>query len=160
MADTNGIYFSPEQLQEFMAKAMAAAVAEARKMTPLEERKYNEEVTRERRRDRMAVELDKADEQMQRNKRLGCSHKCDPRTGLAVGRDRQDGVWTTAGQLHGNDMATLVCIRCAWTWRCTASSPRAATCLARPLRRTRAGSPTTPPRPRSWPGAPAPTLAA
>ena len=117
MADTNGIYFSPEQLQDFMAKAMAAAVAEARKMTPMEERKYTEEVQREKRRMRMSIELAKAEEQMQRNKRLGCSHKCDARTGLAVGRDRQDGVWTTAGQLHGNDMATLVCIRCAWTWR-------------------------------------------
>ena len=117
MTETNGIYFSPDQLQEFMAKAMAAAVAEARKMTPMEERKYNEEVQREKRRDRMAIELAKAEEQIQRNKRLGCSHKCDPRTGLAVGRDRQDGDWTTGGQLHGNDMATLVCIRCAWTWR-------------------------------------------
>jgi hypothetical protein len=117
MPENNGIYFSPEQLQDFMAKAMAAAVAEARKMTPMEERKYNEEVQREKRRLLMSVELAKAEEQIQRNKRLGCSHKCDPRTGLAVGRDRQDGEWTTGGQLHGNDLATLVCIRCAWTWR-------------------------------------------
>lgn len=115
--ETNGIYFSAEQLQEFMAKAMAAAVAEARKMTPMEDRKYKEEVERDRRRTLMAVELAKAEDQIQRNRMLGCSHKCDPRTGLAVGRDRADGMWTTSGQLHGNDQATLVCYRCAWPWR-------------------------------------------
>ena len=114
---SQGIFFSPEQLQEFMAKAMAAAVAEARKMTPMEERKYKEELEKERRRDVLAIEMAKAEEQMQRNRRLGCSHKCDPKTGLAVGRDRPDGLWTTAGQLHASDLASLVCIRCAWVWR-------------------------------------------
>lgn len=113
----SGMYISKEDLQELLVSAMSAAASEARRMTPLEERKYKEEVARERRRDRMSIELAKAEEQNQRNKMLGCSHKCDPKTGLAVGRDRPDGLWTTAGQLHGNDLATLCCIRCGWTWR-------------------------------------------
>jgi hypothetical protein len=112
-----GVYMSAEELQKLMASAMAAAVSEARKMTPMEERKYKQELERERRRDRMAIELAKTEEQRERNRRLGCSHRCDPKTGLGVGRDRADGIWTTGGQLHGNDLATLVCLRCAWTWR-------------------------------------------
>lgn len=112
-----GVYFTAEQLQAFMAQAMAAAVSEARKMTPLEERKYNEELEREKRRTRMSVELAKAEEQMARNRMLGCSHKADPRTGLAISRDRVDGDWTTGGQMHSNDLATLACMRCGWTWR-------------------------------------------
>jgi hypothetical protein len=114
----NSITFdSPEQLQQFLTAVIQGAVQEARRMTPLEERKFKEEVERERRRDRMAVELAKAEAQNQRNRMLGCSHKCDQKTGLAVGRDRPDGLWTTAGQLHGNDLATLCCIRCGWVWR-------------------------------------------
>lgn len=111
-----GFFMTADDLQKLLSSAMAAAVSEARKMTPLESRKYNEEVEKERRRDRMGIELSKAEEINQRNKMYGCSHRCDPKTGLAVGGDRQDALWTTGGQLHGNDLATLSCMRCGWRW--------------------------------------------
>lgn len=111
-----GFYMTAEDLQNLLATAMTAAVSEARKMSPLEERKYKEEVDRERRRDRMGVELAKAEAQNQLNKMYGCSHRCDPKTGLAVGSDRADALWTTGGQLHSNDLATLSCMRCGWRW--------------------------------------------
>jgi len=38
MTETNGIYFSPDQLQDHGPRRWLRAVAEARKMTPMEER--------------------------------------------------------------------------------------------------------------------------
>ena len=87
------------------------------KMNPLEQKKFDEEEKREKRRALLSVELGKAEAESRYRKQTGCSHSRDPRTGNAVPRGM--GEWTTGGQPHGDDTITLSCLRCGtqWTWK-------------------------------------------
>ena len=118
------VELSPDQLQQLLTKAVAAGVAEATKMNPLEEKRYLEELEREERRNKLAVELGKAEEEALRKKRDACTHSRD-KEGNAVSRG--SGIWTTQGQVHGNERITLLCMRCAttWTWKATADEREA-----------------------------------
>src|SRR5438552_1230445 len=119
------VELSPDQLQQLLVKAVAAGVAEATKMNPLEEKRYKEELEREERRNKLAVELGKAEEEALRKKRDACSHSRD-KEGNGVSRGQ--GIWTTQGQIHGNECITLICMRCAttWTWKGTMAERDAA----------------------------------
>lgn len=110
---------SKDALKELLLEVMTSA----RKMTPLEERKYQEEVETERRRNAMMVEMAKAEEEGLKRKRTGCSHKRDKSTGENVPRSDPYGVWITQGQLHSNDVISLICLRCStvWQWKADTS---------------------------------------
>jgi len=110
------IEMTPEQLQELLARAVGAAVdkavAAAKAMNPLEQKRYNEEVDMETRKAalREAVSRDK---ERTRNARRNCTHSRD-NIGKYVAKGT--GVWTTSGQLHADDTISLLCLRCQMTW--------------------------------------------
>lgn len=98
---------------------VSAAVAASHQLNPIEQRKYEQELEAQKRRDKAMVELAKAEEESARRKKFGCSHSRHP---MAMGKlgghaaPKGTGEWTTGGQLHDDDTATMVCSRCAWTW--------------------------------------------
>lgn len=102
------------ELTPEMTDLITKVIAATQKLNPLDERKYNEEINREKRRAMFAVELAKAEEQTRLNRINGCSHSRDSRLGNAVAKGT--GEWTTGGQMHGNDTATLTCLRCGFGW--------------------------------------------
>lgn len=113
------VSFTKQELQDFMATVIKSAVAEATRMNPLEEKKYKEALEAEARKTKMVAELGRIEEQAQKDKKNRCSHTRD-KEGNPVAKGT--GVWTTQGQVHGNDTITLVCLRCgnSWHWQATA----------------------------------------
>ena len=99
------------QLQNIIESAVKAASAP----NALEQKRLDEEMDRERRKARLAVELAKVEEEARWRKQNSCSHSCNDKTGQSVARGT--GRWTTGGQIHGDDVATLICQRCSTTWR-------------------------------------------
>jgi hypothetical protein len=93
--------------------------AESKKMNPIEQKKYDDEIKAEERRKMMMVELGKAEEQAMINRKNGCSHS---RHSMSAGKlgghscAKGAGEWTTGGQIHSDGTATMVCTRCSWTW--------------------------------------------
>ena len=117
---TESINMTKEQLQEILA----AAISGAKQMNPLEQKKYNEELEKERRRARMMVTLGKAEEEARRNRELGCSHTRYPAThGKLAGHPapRGQGEWCTGGQIHGYGLIGITCLRCGSHWMFRAS---------------------------------------
>ena len=109
MADNQqGITLTQEQFQSLI-EAIGSP-----KMNPLEQKKYDEEAKKEKRRAMLAIELGKTEAESRYRKQMGCSHSRDSRTGNAV--PRGTGEWTTGGQLHSNDTASLSCLRCGTSW--------------------------------------------
>jgi hypothetical protein len=98
---------------------VAAAVSAANKLNPIEQRKLDEELASQKRKNLAAVEMGRIEEESMRRRRDGCSHS---RYSMAQGKlgghaaPKGQGEWTTGGQLHGNGTATLICTRCSWTW--------------------------------------------
>lgn len=111
MPENQGITLTQDQFQQLL-DAIGSP-----KMNPLEQKKYDEEAKKDKRRAMLAVELGKAEAESRYRKQVGCSHSRDPRTGNAVARGM--GEWTTGGQCHGDDTITLSCLRCGtqWTWK-------------------------------------------
>ncbi len=111
------ISITKEDLKELLMSVMAASKA----MNPLEEKKYNEELEKERRKALLVKQLGEDEERQIRQKRDGCSHCVDKETGQPVPRGQ--GMWCTQGQVHANDIISLICMRCSttWHWRGTAS---------------------------------------
>jgi hypothetical protein len=99
------------QLKDIIESAVRAATAP----NPLEQKALDEALQTEKRRAMLAVELGRAEEQGRWLKQNSCSHSRDKNTGEAVRKGT--GVWTTGGQMHGDGAASLVCQRCATTWR-------------------------------------------
>jgi hypothetical protein len=112
------ISISKEALRELLIEV----AGQARRMTPLEERRYKEELEAEQRRARMICELGQAEEIALKLKRSSCTHKRSKDEGLSVPKGDASGVWTTQAQLHGNDTVSLICMRCStvWSWRADA----------------------------------------
>lgn len=105
-----GMYLTKDALKELLETVMSSA----RRMTPLEEKKYKEEIDKENRRMQMMKVLGQAEEEAMARKRDSCSHCVDPRTGDSVARGQ--GVWITQGQVHNNDVISLICLRCSTVW--------------------------------------------
>jgi hypothetical protein len=105
--------------EEALARIVAAAIQAANKLNPLEEKKLQEELAAQKRRDQAAIQLAKIEEESMRNRKSGCSHSRHP---MAMGKlgghaaPKGKGEWTTGGQMHDDDTATMVCTRCSWTW--------------------------------------------
>jgi hypothetical protein len=106
------IELTPEKLQEILL----AVVRQTQKLNPIEQKKLDEELRKEHRRDLLAVELGKAEDERLNRLRNGCSHMRDPRTGDGVPRGSSYGEWTTSGQAYQNGLAMCICQRCATAW--------------------------------------------
>jgi hypothetical protein len=104
------VSLSYEQLQELLQ----SVIASASKLNPLEQKKMDEELERDRRRAVLAVELGRAEEEARWRRQNSCSHSRHASTGAGV--TRGTGIWTTCGQTHGDDSISLICMRCATLW--------------------------------------------
>jgi hypothetical protein len=114
---TNQISISPEQLQELLK----TAIAEATKLNPIEQRKLDEELQKDRRRNQMMIQLGKIEEEAARRKRDGCSHMRHPAgSGKLAGQSAAKGSlgaeWCTGGQAYQDGLAMVICLRCSSTW--------------------------------------------
>lgn len=118
------VEMSKEQLQELLSTAVRSGVSGAMehltRMNPIEQRKFDDETAKDRRRDMLGVELGKAEEESTRRKQNGCTHSVDRQTGEPVARGT--GKWITGGQAYQDGTASLLCLRCNRTWRFRPSS--------------------------------------
>lgn len=106
----NNLTISKDDLKELLMSVMSAS----RQMNPLEEKKYNEELEKDRRKALLVKQLGEDEERQMTMKKNGCSHCVDKDTGQPVARGT--GVWVTQGQVHSNDVISLICMRCSTTW--------------------------------------------
>ncbi len=111
------VEMSPEQLQ----RILEAVIAKTQQLNPLEQRTYDEQIAKERRRDLLAVQIGKAEEEAQRRKRDSCSHLRFPATagknsGMMAPKGTSGAEWTTGGQAYQNGLAMLFCSRCHSEW--------------------------------------------
>jgi hypothetical protein len=117
----NSISMSPEDLQMLLKTAISEAVAQATKLNPLEQRKYDEEVAKDKRRNEMMRQLGKIEEESARQKRDACSHLRYPAgSGKLAGHGAPKGAlgaeWCTGGQAYQDGTAMVICLRCSSTW--------------------------------------------
>jgi hypothetical protein len=104
-----------EQLKELLAAAQA-------KPNVLEQKAIDAELEKERKRDLARVQLAKIEAEAMQRKKDGCSHLRLPMSaGKLGGHAAQKGTpgaeWTTGGQAHSTELATLICTRCSATWQ-------------------------------------------
>lgn len=115
--NANRVFLTPKQLQDLLK----TAITEATKLNPIEERKLNEELERERKRSMMMVQLGKIEEEAARRKREGCSHMRYPAgagrlAGMGAPRGAMGAEWCTGGQAYQDGTAMVICLRCSSTW--------------------------------------------
>jgi hypothetical protein len=115
------ISISAEELQNLMRAAISEAVAAATKLNPLEQRKLDEQLAQDKRRNQMMIQLGKIEEEAARNKREACSHMRYPAGhGRSAGHSAPRGAlgaeWCTGGQAYQDGTAMLICLRCSTTW--------------------------------------------
>jgi hypothetical protein len=112
---------TPEQLQVLLSEAVksgvSAAMQQAATMNPLEQRKFEDEMAKDRRRALMLVELGKTEAENMARKKNGCSHMRNDKTGYGIQRGATNGEWTTSGQAYQDGTAMVICLRCGTTWR-------------------------------------------
>lgn len=118
---SNAISITPEQLQELLRTAIQEAVGQATKLNPIEQRKLDEELAKDRRRNQMMIQLGKIEEEAARAKRDGCSHMRHPAgSGKLAGHSAPKGSlgaeWCTGGQAYQDGTAMIICLRCSSTW--------------------------------------------
>lgn len=106
------VEMSPAQLQQILE----AVLAKANQLNPLEQKRYDEEMAKQRRRDLLAVEIGRAEQQATLARRNACSHMRDGKTGDSVPRGWPTGEWTTGGQAYQNGLAMMFCSRCQSQW--------------------------------------------
>lgn len=119
--DKGMISISPEDLQQLLKTAIAEAVGQATKLNPIEQRKLDEELAKDRRRSMMMIQLGKIEEESARQKRDGCSHMRYPAgAGKLAGHSAPRGAlgaeWCTGGQAYQDGTAMIICLRCSSTW--------------------------------------------
>lgn len=107
MSDKESITLTKEQFQDLLT------TLQSKPMNPLEQKKFEEEMEREKRRNLMQTESARIEMEKQRSRKFGCTHSRD-KDGNAAPRGQ--GTWTTQGQVHGDDTITLICLRCAFEW--------------------------------------------
>lgn len=103
-----------QQNKELVVGAIQAATAP----NVLEQKKLDEELERERRRNQLSIELGYADEMGRWRKQNSCTHCVYPIGHRQAGQNAPRGIgeWCTGGQVHGNGTITLICNRCQTTW--------------------------------------------
>lgn len=111
------VTMSPEQLQTILE----AVLSKVQQLNPLEQKKYDEEVAKQRRRDLLAVQLGKAEAQAQRNKRNNCSHMrfsatAGKHAGMLAPKGTPGAEWCTGGQAYQNGLVMIFCSRCHSDW--------------------------------------------
>lgn len=109
MEEQKGINLSEEQFRQLLD-----AFGQPR-MNPLEQKRFDEEMKRDKRRALLAAEIGGIEAMSRYNRQRNCSHCRDPRTGNPCARGQ--GEWRTGGQIHGDDTATMMCLYCGTTWR-------------------------------------------
>jgi len=109
------INISKEDLKELL---MAVANS-GKSMNPLEQKEYDEKIEKEKRKALLVKQLGEDEERQMSNRKNGCSHCVDKETGQPV--PRGTGRWCTQGQVHSNDVISLICMRCStvWYWKGT-----------------------------------------
>jgi len=117
----NQISISPEDLQALLRTAISEAVMQATKLNPIEQRKLDDELAKDRRRNEMMRQLGKIEEETARRKRDGCSHMRYPAgAGKLAGHGAPRGAlgaeWVTGGQAYQDGTAMIICLRCSSTW--------------------------------------------
>lgn len=117
----NAISLTPEELQNLLKTAISEAVGQATKLNPLEQRKLDEELAKDRRRNEMMRQLGKIEEETARQKRDNCSHLRYPAShGKLAGHGAPRGTlgaeWCTGGQAYQDGTAMVICLRCSSTW--------------------------------------------
>lgn len=113
----NTISISKDDLKSLLEAVMNSSA----RMNPLEQKKYNEELEKDKRKANLVKQLGEDEERQMNAKKNGCSHCIDKDTGQPV--PRGTGLWITQGQVHANDIISLICLRCSttWHWKGTAS---------------------------------------
>jgi hypothetical protein len=111
------VEMSPADLQ----KILEAVIGKVQQLNPLDQRKYDEILAREKRRDLLAVQLGKAEEEAYQRRKNGCSHLRYPATaGKLSGHMAPPGYhgaeWRTGGQVYQNGLAMMLCLHCATSW--------------------------------------------
>jgi len=103
-----------------LADIVGAAIKAANTLNPIEQRKYEEELAAQKRRDEAAIPLAKIEQETLEEKKRRCSHTRYPMAMGARGghlAPKGQGEWITSGQCHSPDLATLICMRCSYTWQ-------------------------------------------
>lgn len=113
--------FTYEQVQQLIKTAVETAIGAANRMNPIEQRKYDDEMDRERRRSEMMLQLGKIEEEAARRRREGCTHmtftmSAGKRAGEMAPLGSANAEWKTGGQAYQNGLASLVCLRCQTVW--------------------------------------------
>ena len=106
--------FTYEQVQ----KLLESVVAKTQQLNPLEQKQYNETLELEKRKARAMVHFAKAEELARQRKLNGCTHSRYPNGHKLAGHPCKKGTgeWTTAGQVHGHGIASMICLRCSNIW--------------------------------------------
>src|SRR5215471_4346215 len=105
------VSITPTQLQDILTAALKAA----NQPNALEAKHIAEEAERERRRQNLAIELARVEEEARWRKQNSCTHSVNEKTGEPV--PRGTGKYVTSGQMHGDDSCSLICQRCAQVFR-------------------------------------------
>ena len=111
------VYMTKEDLQSILE----AILAKSNQLNPLEQKKFDEEMAKQRRRDLLAVEVGRAEQEAQDRKKNACSHMRYPATaGKLSGQSAPKGTpgaeFTTGGQAYQNGLAMQFCTRCQTQW--------------------------------------------
>lgn len=117
----NTIELTPQALQELLRTAISEAVSQATKLNPIEQRKLDEEMEKDRRKNAMMRQLGQIEEESMRRKRDGCTHKRYPATmgklsGHSAPANALGAEWCTSGQAYQDGTAMIICMRCSSTW--------------------------------------------
>src|SRR5579859_6994782 len=118
MAETS---FTYQQVQELIKAAVETAVLASNKMNPIEQRKFDQETEKEDRRNQMMIQLGKIEEESNRRRKDGCTHRRynmsnEKHAGEMAPKEATDATWSTGGQAYQNGLACLVCTRCQNVW--------------------------------------------
>ena len=110
-----------EMTAEQLQKILEAVLAKAQSLNPLEQKRFDEELAKERRRDELAVTLGRAEAESQRAKRDNCSHMRYPASagknaGHSCPKGTLGGEWCTGGQAYQNGLVMIFCSRCHSDW--------------------------------------------
>lgn len=95
------------------------ALGSSKKMNPLEEIQYQQQVEAQKRAQLMREGV-QAEEQSQQRRKASCTHSRYPMSAGARGGlpcPKGQGEWTTGGQTLNNRHIVLICTRCARTWK-------------------------------------------
>jgi len=101
-----------EQLKELLASAQ-------KQPNVIEQKRIDEEIEKERKRDLAQAQLAKIEQEAMEEKKRRCSHTRYPMAMGARGghlAPKGQGEWITSGQCHSPKLATLICMRCSYTW--------------------------------------------